>query len=39
MSQVPLVESVDAVQFLADTQAATLLHEPSELAEMADASA
>jgi ANTAR domain/GAF domain len=39
ISQSPLVESIDAVQFLADTLAATLLREPSALAEMADASA
>ncbi len=39
LSQSPLVESIDAVQFLADTLAATLLREPSALAEMADASA
>jgi hypothetical protein len=39
LSQSPLVESIDAVQFLADTLATTLLREPSALAEMADASA
>ena len=39
LSQGPLAESIDAVQFLADTLAATLLREPSALAEMADASA
>jgi hypothetical protein len=39
ISQSPLVESIDAVQFLADVLAATLLREPSALAEMADASA
>jgi hypothetical protein len=39
ISQSPLVESIDAVQFLADILAATLLREPSALAEMADASA
>jgi len=39
LSHGPLAESIDAVQFLADTLAATLLREPSGLAEMADASA
>jgi AmiR/NasT family two-component response regulator len=39
ISQSSLAESIDAVQFLADTLAATLLREPSALAEMADASA
>jgi hypothetical protein len=39
ISQSPLAESIDAVQFLADTVAATLLREPSALAEMADACA
>src|SRR6202043_711685 len=39
ISQGPLVESIDAVQFLADTLAAPLPREPSALAEMADASA
>jgi hypothetical protein len=33
LSQGPLAESIDAVQFLADTLAATLLREPSALAE------
>jgi ANTAR domain/GAF domain len=39
MSRRPLVESIDSLQFLADTLAATLLSDPSALAELADASA
>jgi AmiR/NasT family two-component response regulator len=39
LSQRPLVESIDAVQFLADTLAATLVGDQAALAEIADANA
>lgn len=39
LSQRPLVESIDAMQFLADTLAATLVGDPAALAEIADANA
>jgi hypothetical protein len=39
MFPIPLAESLDTVQFLADTLAAPLFRDPSALAEMADASA
>lgn len=39
VSASPLVESIDGVQFLADTLATNLLGDPAALAEMADASA